>query len=488
MKKSKILIAIIILASLLSVKAFCQQSKVLTEGDINITYPASLASQAKIVMQTIKPDLTQALGIKRQFISIVSDTDTLSKEISNLLGAQEKQIAMKKRLDDHKINAEALIYCFSNIHLIKTSDAIATSGVDAGIVQIRYNKTAKDFNMTINTAQVDQSTLKRSFMPVFVNNDGKIRAQDKLKVMVAQLVGTSKALAIAPIHDTVNYTLAQELHVYYPFIRWFDEGVSAWVTKRVVLERNPQMKTLLDDMYAVSDSSKKLRNKVNLLSWPQSAFQIKEVPFFNVAMEAANTQYSLELISNTLLSNGDKLLPKIMLQIKNDSQTDNDRISEVISNVTSKPFKPELMKYVPADVKKGMQSDGYNKYMAEAEKFAKDKKWNQTAGSISNALEIQPENINARLNLARAYREIGNRSAGEMQIFLVYNLLKPGSNAGSMFEPGIESNYVVAKLALMLGKIDEAKYFLQAILEANPNHEDAKILNDQVKAYESKQN
>jgi hypothetical protein len=230
---------------------------------------------------------------------------------------------------------------------------VAKGELDAGAVKVQYDKESDDFNIALASINIDKDTLNRSFYPVFVNADGTIRSEDKFANMAISALGSSKAVIIGPVHETVNHIIGDEMKLFYPFTRWFNEGVSGWVTKRVITKNEPTLTPLVDEIFNVSPGSKRLRDKVNLPVWPQFAFQYRKAPYFEPNLEAAQTQYSVELVSNLLGGNREDQLSKIITEIKYGNYVDNNKICEVIKKVTGVDFKKKLMEYVPKDVKQG---------------------------------------------------------------------------------------------------------------------------------------
>ena len=454
--------------------------KTVSELGITVSYPAHMESQANKILGIAKQSLLPSINIHQQTISLLSNADSISKDIASLLGADEKAGKIKDRLAAYKSNSQALVQCFSNIRIVKTGDAIGAGGVDAGVLQVRYDKSKNEFNMVIDQANINPDTLKRSYFPVFVNSDGSIRAESKITEMALDFLGSNKSMIIAPIQDTVGYTMVQELYIYYPLSRWFNEGVSGWITRFVVAKNNPKLSQMANDLYSVNSIAKQYRDKINFLAWPQSSYENIKSPNFDASLEAAQSRYAVELISNVLGRDGAVILPKIMSGINYNSNADNDTICSAITKATGKDFKPMLMEYVPDDVKTGMSSGESAKLVAQAELLVKDKKWNEATDKLQKAVEMDPDNANTRLNYAWVEREIDKgknvdkRRDSEFQIFLAARLLKPGNSKFHMIAESLEGNYVLGRLAILIGDIQYAKKLLEPVLEVDPNHEDAK--------------
>ncbi|MEN6584177.1 MAG: tetratricopeptide repeat protein [Armatimonadota bacterium] len=448
--------------------------KELTEGKITVSYPAEYEKQAKKVMAIAKSSIQTPLDIHSRIITILADPDATAKDISTLLGCDDKQDEAARRLKAYKTKSQVLVACFSNIHLVSKTDAAAKGGVDAGLVQVRYSKDNDEFNMTIDTAAADPSLIKNTYLPIFVNPDGSVRAQDKLAGIALDYLGSSKSMLMAPIHETVGYVMAEELNLYYPFSRWFNEGVSGWVARHVITKADPKLVSIANELLSVSSKSKELRSKVNLYSWTQPAFQNLRSANQDPSLEIAHTQYAIEAISTLLNKNGAQVLPKIMREVNFNADADTDTICNAIKKVTGTDFRSVLLTYVPVDVRNGIDTNTPKKLCTRAEELVQEKSWSDAADRLRTALQMSPQDVNARLNLAWVERETGQKLDSEIQVFLAARLLTNGKHSFHLYGDSLEGNYVLARLSMLLGDVNSAKKLLSPILQAKPNDPDAK--------------
>ncbi len=469
-----IIFALILTTVLFTACAAQDNSKKLTDSGITVTYPAGMDVQAKEVMQVMKTSAAPSLDVHRRIVAFLSDPDKMATEIADLFAAPEKQDETAARLRGYRDRSRALVQCFSNVRLLKKTDAVATEGIDAGLVQVRYNKDNDEFKMAVELKNITEDALKRTYFPVLVNPDGSIRSEAKLDEIVLEFLGAGQALIIAPVHETITYIIIEQLKLYQPFTRWFNEGVSGWVTRYIVTRTDSKLAGLAQQVLNVSDQSKQFRDKVNLYAWPQKAYQNIQPPAFDPALEAAHTHYAIELIDTLLGKNGAQNLPKIMIEINYNTAADTQLICDVIKKVTGKDAFAALMDYVPADIKKGADSGEAPKLIAEAEKLTKEKKWNEAADKLRRALQMNPNDVNARLNLAWLEREVDRNVDAELQVFLVSSLLKKGDYSFKLFATSIEGNYILGRLAILMGNLEYARKFLEPVLALNPDHKDAK--------------
>ena len=461
-----------------------EELKQLSDGGITVSYPAGMETQAKRVLKIGTESIKPSVEVHRRMSALLSDANSVAKAIAELVGADEKTDEAQVRLQAYKDKSDALAQCFSHVRLVSRTAAAGAGGVDAGVLQVTYDAESGEFKTVLDERLDSPEKVKKSFFPVIVNADGSIASESKLVETALEFLGSGQGMVIAPIHDTVGYIIAQELEIYHPFSRWFNEGASAWITRRVVAAADPKLGDMANDLLSVSAKSKQLRDKVDLRAWAQTAFQNRNSRDYDPALESARTQYAVELLSEYLGSDGAKTLPKIIGEIKYSSNTNTDTICAAAEKVTGKDLKSALLGYVPKEMKDGIESGEAKELGLRAEALVQKKQWQEATETLRRALQMAPGDLNLRLNLACAQREIGERLDSEFQVFLLAALLKQGSQSFHLFEDTLEGRYVLARLAILVGNLQSAKAFLQPLLEQKPDHQDAKRAMEEIRALE----
>lgn len=458
--------------------------KQISAGGITVTYPPGMDAQAKKVIAIWQTSVKASIDVQRQTSALLTDTDGMSKDIAEMLGADEKQALVKTRLESFKTKAQVYTAAFSNVKLVSKGMAVATQGVDASLVQLRYIKDKDEFTLVVDLQDVNPDKLKKSFFPVIVNADGSIRSESKLSAMALNFLGAGDALVLAPVHDTVGYIMAEQLKIYHPLARWFNEGVSGYITRQIVSKYSPKLNSLAASLFSVSDKAKEIRPKINLLAWPQLPYQNRDKAVFDPVYEVASTQYSIEVISNLLDKANPKALPTIMRSINLAGNQDTDALCAAIKKVTNTDLKPVLMTYTPKEVQNGIASGEEPKLVNKAEGFVDQKKWQDAATALGQALSMDPTDVNARMNLAWIEREFGQRHDSELQIFLTGALLQQQKYSFHLWKFTVEGNYVAGRLAIMMGDLKTAKECLNTVLQYKPDHADAKRAMDEISKLE----
>jgi len=442
------------------------------EGDFTVQYAPGLDSQARKTLDLLVKSVAPSIEIQKKSIGLLSDPAAISREMAGLLGAEEKADEAEARLRYYKRRAEGLVKCFTNARVIKVSEAIAKGGVDAGVIQIRYDKDAGEFRMVMDP-DPDEGAARRSYFPVLVNDDGSIRGEEKMESFPIDYLGSSNVLPAVPIHETTGYLIAEELKLYHPLARWFNDGVSAWVARRLISRADPTLEPVIRELFEASEKSRALRDKVSFLSWTQAAFQNRKEPYFDPALETAHSQYAIELVTEMLGARGESLLPRIMAGLNYNPDADTNVILAEISKVTGKDAKAIFMNYVAADVRKGIESREAENLVKDAEKAASEKNWKEAADKLRRALAMNPEDYNARYNLAWIEKENGERLETEMQAFLVSRLLRERDYSFHAYAQSVWANYVQGRLRMLLGDVHGARALLVPVLQANPDDPDA---------------
>lgn len=478
-------LALVIGLAFSSAACLAADMKQLSSGGIIVSYPPGMDAQAKKVMAIWQSQVKPSIDVQRQTSTVLTNLDGISKDIAQMLGADEKQVLIKTRLESFKSKAQVMVAAFSTVKLVSKGSAVATQGVDASLVQLRYIKEKDEFTLVVDLQEVNPDKLKKSFFPVIVNADGSIRSETKLSAMALDFLGSGDALCLAPVHDTVGYMMGEQLKIYHPLARWFNEGVSGYITRQIISKYSPKLNSLAKSLLSVSDAAREIRPKINLLAWPQLAYQNREKAVFDPVYEVAATQYSIEVISNLLAKANPKVLPKIVSSVSLLGNPDTDAICAAIKKATDTDLKQTLMTYVPQDVAGGITSGEAPKLIAKAEALVDQKKWQESAAALRQALDMTPADVNARINLAWIEREFGQRHDSEVQIFLTAALLKQQKYSFHLWKFTVEGNYVAGRLAIMMGDLKTAKQCLETVLHYKRDHADAKRAMDDISKLEA---
>ncbi len=473
MKYVTLTIVSLLVGLMASGNCFAAEMKQISSGGITVAYPPGMDAQAKKVMEIWQTSVKPSIEVQRQTEAFLKDTEAMSKDIAGMLGVEDKQAMVKTRLDSYKSKAQVLTSAFSTVKLVSKASAVATEGVDAALVQLRYIKDKDEFTLVVDLQDVSPDKLKKSFFPVVVNADGSIRSESKLSAMAINFLGAGDALSVAPVHDTVGYVLAEQLKIYHPLARWFNEGVSGYITRQIVSKYGPKLNSIASALFSVSDKAREVRPRINLLAWPQFPYVNRSKAVFDPVYETAATQYSIEAISGLLEKANPKALPKIVSSVSFLGNPDTDTICAAIKKVTNTDFKQTLMTYVPQNVQDGIASGEAAKLIAKAEALVDQRKWEDAAAALRLALEMTPADVNTRMNLAWIEREYGERHDAELQVFLTAALLKQEKYSFHFYKNVIEGDYVLARLAIMMGDLKTAKERLQVVLHYKPKHADA---------------
>ncbi len=179
------------------------------------------------------------------------------------------------------------------------------------------------------------------------------------------------------------------------------------------------------------------------------------------------------------------MVPKIMGYLGYNSNADNDEICSAIQKATNSDFKSVLDSYVPQDIRDAVKAGEPKRLLEKAKKLAAQNKWAEARTNIRQVLDMTPEDVNTRLNLAWLDREQRQDRDAEVQILLSARLLKQQKYSFHLFAPTIEGQYVMGRLSLLIGDVESAKKSFQTVLQIDPNHNDAKISMDEIKKLEA---
>ena len=149
---------------------------------------------------------------------------------------------------------------------------------------------------------------------------------------------------------------------------------------------------------------------------------------------------------------------------------------DLLAIKTGKDFKTTLIMHAQSVRMGSLQA---KKLLARAG-LVQEKKWADAASKLKLALPW-PGDANMRLSLAWVEQEVGDRLESEIQVFLTARLCgKQGNYPFHLGEPG---EHVLGRFAILMGGVREE--FLQPVLEAKPNHPDAKRAMEEIAKLEA---
>jgi len=450
----------------------------LTVGEIVISYPHGLESQARQVAEVCKavlvPRREKFLAMERGF----ADGKRTARVLTQMLGCPESEQTATTLIAGTGELAAFVEPMFTDVRLYREADLKASGGVSGGAISLIYLPAEDKFQFQIGyhatgpEGQGPTPPAERSFLPVVVKADGTFRAENGLAAFVAEMLDflateTPSRMYFAAIRLGASLLLAQQCG-REPFTQWFSEGAAQWATPRVVAEIAPGYAEQCREMLLPDAPSPQARARVNLLAWP-----FGEDPRPRDARDEESAYCAYELAERLLRDRPAGTLATIMDKLKSQKPLDTEAILRTLDATLGGDSRSLLLEYVPEAVRTGLKEGRPAKLREEGYQALRDGECSKAVKLLSDALEMTPSDTDMRINLAIAMRRSGIPKQGsERQIRLAAALAQAQASRDLAVQGKAddETRYVLGRAEQLRGRTQEAKEIFSRLPK---DHEDA---------------
>lgn len=439
----------------------------------NITYEKGLEKYKEVVDKEFGQLITDVVKSREAALALFEESDIMTEEIAYLL-SYEKENAI---FSDFIVNIdESQVVCntLNNIKIMSYEEAKKKPSLSTGY--ICYEFVENDGVNLIFSPMASNNEVKDCYFPILINKQGEIVKKKELLDGIITVCGNSSLKGPLMVLDTVNEVLTKQLRIEYPFGRWYNEGMNFKVTSLALHKVNSPLANDFDKLFAVSDESKTLKDKVNLWAFPQ--VNLLTVDDYPMALSTANIQYSCELMDKVYAKIGREGFHKLNAEIKYAEMLSNEEICKIANTATNIDLQSMLLEYMPSDVKSLLDKNKRASIEAEAKKFMENKQYKEAIPVLNNILAADPYDISIRFNLAKCYRVNSDSVNSDKQIFIAANASIPNDlkNISFFGEPDIINNIIVGKYLFMSEVFDTAEEILKQAYEIDKSPDIKQIL------------
>jgi tetratricopeptide (TPR) repeat protein len=390
----------------------------LTVGDITISYPKGLESQARELMavceQVIPPRKAKYLAAAWAF----SDQKAVAERVADLLGCPDWTDTADRLTAALAPATETLVETLflpmlSDVRIYREADLKLYGGLHTGVADLTYDPNTDLFTFRVGLQVTDKTVgapAQRGFLPELVRDDGTFRMPPGLDLAewVAQrldelAVGTAIAVRAAAIHEAAEAILV-EAGCDHPFTRWFNEGAATWVALQVVAQVAPEHLQLCREHFLPGRAADPIRERINLLAWTQLTHEREFVLAGESGLSEAHYPYATELIDRLLQEQPAGTLAKVVRELRGSQSPDTDAICKAFREVTGKDARSMLLEYVPIHVRDGLAQGLAATKLQEGYQALSAGQLPRAATLLKEALEMSPSDADAHLNLAIVMR------------------------------------------------------------------------------------
>ena len=438
----------------------------LTVGEIVISYPRGLESQAQQVAEVCKAVLVPRLEEFRVMARSFSDSGRTARVLTQLLGCPESEETATTVIAGAGAVAALVEPMFTDVRVYREADLKASGGVSGGAISLTYLPAEDKFEFQVGFRVSGpggpKQPAEQSFLPVVVKDDGSFRTEKGLAASVGEMLDAlateiSLRVHLAAIRTTASLLLTQQCGGE-PFTQWFSEGAAQWATPRVVAEIAPDYVQQCREMILPDAPSPQARARVNLLAWP-----LGEDPRPRDARDEECAYCAYELMGRLLRDRPAGTLATIMDKLKGQQPLDTEAILRALDAVLGGDSRSLLLEYVPEAVRMGLKEGRPAKLREEGYQALRDGECSKAVQLLSDALEMTPSDTDMRVNLAIAMRRSGIPKLGsERQIRIAAALAQARASREFSLQGKADDEtwYVLGRIAQMRERTEEAKVLL----------------------------
>ncbi|MBQ0105401.1 MAG: tetratricopeptide repeat protein [Armatimonadetes bacterium] len=425
------------------------------------------------VKEELGKDIQDVIDARAAACDIFKDHIDMSQDLAYILGCDDKTgeifLDLKYSFYDSKVIETTL----SHIRVMSYEEARKNPVLDAGFVSYEFPD-EKTVNLVFSS-MTSQGEEKDFYLPVLVDREGNIVKKEELRDGIISVGGNTELKGPLMLMEDVNEIITQKLRIEYPFSRWFNEGMNYKVTSYLLHKYKSPYAEKFDKLFAVSEESRKLKSKADLWNFVQ--FNLVSKNDYSAETETANIQYSCQLADKLFDKVGAEGFRKIFSEMKFSEMLTNPQICNMIKNVTDFDMQALLFEYVPDSVKNLTDTKKLDTLEDNAKELMSGEKYTEAAKVLESVLLGNPYRYNARLNLARCYREVKDFYNSDKNIFIAANSMIPGqANLSFYGKDGDCILTVIGKYLFMSGALSDAYKFLQKAYETDKSDDIKQIL------------
>ena len=405
---------------------------------------------------------------------LFSNEKEITDEIVYLLGCEDKRNAVFQDVHFNLYDSHIIITTLNNIKIISYEEAKKNKDLQTGYISYEFPDD-KTVNIVFSsmTGDGDESSF---YLPVLINSSGEIVKKEELINGLIAVCGNTKMKGALMLLGNVTETLTATLRINYPFSRWYNEGMCYKVTSLILHKINSPLAPDFDKLFSTTKESEELKSQVNL--WDFAQYNLVAKLDYNHKLETANVQASCRLMDELYEKVGREGFHKLNTELKYSEFLTNEQICKIAYDVLGVDLKEMLFKYVPDSCKSLIGTEA--SLLENAKSLMDEKKYKEAIPVLETLLTANPYNHNARLNLARCYREEKDFINSDKHIFLAANAMIPGDSTISIFgEENEQILIIIGKYLFVSEAINDAYKFLTTAYETDKS-EDVKQIIDSI--------
>ncbi|MBQ7257281.1 MAG: tetratricopeptide repeat protein [Abditibacteriota bacterium] len=436
-----------------------------------ITADAELEKYKSKVEEELGSLITEVINAREIAYDLFLNEKEITEEITYLLGCEDKKSQVFQDVHYNLYDSHIIITTLNNIKIKSYEEVSKNPTLQTGYISYEFGENnAVNIVFSSLTGEGDENSF---YLPVLINNSGEIVKKEELVNGLIAICGNTKMKGALMLYNNVNTTLTEILKIDYPFSRWYNEGMSYKVTSLILNKLKSPLASDFDNLFSTTKESEELISQINLWNFAQLNLTAKSD--YNHKLETAHVQAACRLMDSLYDKVGREGFHKLNTELKYSEFLTNEQICKIANDILGVDLKEMLFQYVPESCKQLIGKT--NPLNENAKALMDEKKYKEAIPVLETVLTANPYDLNARLNLARCYREEKDIVNSDKEIFLAANATIPGNSRISIYGENNEQILVIIGKYLFISEaVNDAYKFLSKAYETDKSEDIKQIL------------
>ena len=169
----------------------------------------------------------------------------------------------------------------------------------------------------------------------------------------------------------------------------------------------------------------------------------------------------------------DSAISSVLSDLKRSRRATTEQILIVIQSVTERPARRILLSYAPPSYREAVESGKSWALIGQAAEKVSEGKHSAAYLMLKEALELEPDHVEARLQMAYLMRKLGRLAPW---VDRELRIICGGHNASVRLNvpKDADSQFIAGRLAQLGGDAKAAERLYTDLLKESPDHSDAK--------------
>lgn len=438
----------------------------------NITCEKGMEKYTDTVKDKLGALIESVSAAREEAMGLLGSQAEIADEMAYLMGCEDKKDLINVHLGYDLYDSKIILDTLKNVKILPYEETSRKGELKAGYIS--YEFTENGGVNIVFSSMVTPGEESDFYLPVLINKNGEIVKLEELSDGIMGLGGNTSLKAPMIILNIVNVIMKDSLKIDYPFGRWFNEGMNYKITSLILHKVNYAKTEEFDRLFRPSEESIKNRDKVSLWGFIQRHLVLDSE--YIREKENAEIQFSCQLADDLYAKCGREGFHKIFTEMKYSDMLTNPQICKMIEDQTGTDMKGLMDQYIPENVRSLTDTKKLDETEKQAQSLMDGKKYKEAVPLWENVLSGDPYRYNARLNLARCFREEKDIVSSDKEIFIAANTMSGKVTINIYGEENEQVAVILGKYLFMSEDFEDAYDLLKIAYEKDKGEDIRKML------------